>query len=179
MQIRFDGTLGFPGGVVDKGETSEEACTRECTEELGVTTSEITITKSDYIVTHYSDHTHFCLHLYAKEVSLDLLVEIEKKTLLSKDWGNEVQGFVRCPLYTFPNGLGFPAFLQHQFIGNARDQLLFGIRHCGLLPEDEIQAALKRSGLINCIVTVENTDYENQVVCCYVQNLQNLVFVVE
>ena len=35
MQMRFDGTLGFPGGVVDEGESPEEAVSRELSEELG------------------------------------------------------------------------------------------------------------------------------------------------
>lgn len=90
MQMRFDGTLGFSGGMVDEGETIEGACTRECCEELGVTPTDITITESDLIATHYSDDTHFCLHFYAKEVSLELFQEIERKSTSSSDWGDEV-----------------------------------------------------------------------------------------
>lgn len=88
--MRFDGTLGFAGGMVDKGETPEEACTRECCEELGVSVDEISITKEDHIVTHYSDHTHFCLHFFAKEIPLELLLKIERGVTQSKDWGEEV-----------------------------------------------------------------------------------------
>ncbi|CAI8007586.1 U8 snoRNA-decapping enzyme [Geodia barretti] len=32
MQLRFDGTLGFPGGMVDSGETPETAAGRELAE---------------------------------------------------------------------------------------------------------------------------------------------------
>lgn len=35
MQMRFDGTLGFAGGIVDAGETPEEAVNRELSEEFG------------------------------------------------------------------------------------------------------------------------------------------------
>lgn len=35
MQMRFDGTLGFGGGIVDPGETPEEAVNRELSEEFG------------------------------------------------------------------------------------------------------------------------------------------------
>ena len=35
MQMRFDGTLGFPGGIIDEEESPEEAVSRELTEELG------------------------------------------------------------------------------------------------------------------------------------------------
>ena len=71
----------------------------------------------------------------------------------------QVLGIVRCPLHTLPNGLGFPAFLRHSFIGNAREQLLMSIRKRGLLTEEEVQTALKTAGIINCVVTNENTNY--------------------
>ena len=32
MQMRFDGTLGFPGGELEEGETPEEAASREVRE---------------------------------------------------------------------------------------------------------------------------------------------------
>ena len=35
MQMRFDGTLGFAGGVLDEGETPEHCVTREFLEEMG------------------------------------------------------------------------------------------------------------------------------------------------
>ncbi|XP_003382758.1 PREDICTED: U8 snoRNA-decapping enzyme-like [Amphimedon queenslandica] len=159
MQMRFDGTLGFSGGMVDEGETVEEACTRECSEELGVSPADLTITQDDHVTTHYSDKTHFCLHFFAKEVSLELFHEIEKKATSSKDWGDEVLGIVRCPLHTLPNGLGFPAFLRHSFIGNSKVQLLTSIRERGLLTEEEVQTALKTAGLVDCVVTNDNTDY--------------------
>lgn len=32
MQLRFDGTMGFPGGLVEDGETPEQAAGRELRE---------------------------------------------------------------------------------------------------------------------------------------------------
>ena len=90
MQLRFDGTLGFPGGVVDGGETPDYACSRECWEELGVSKAELVITQDDHIFTHYSHKTHIVLHFYAKEIPLDLFTEIEKRVPCCNDWGNEV-----------------------------------------------------------------------------------------
>ena len=90
MQLRFDGTLGFVGGIVDDGETPEQACTRECCEELGVSASVITIDKTHYLFTHYSDETKYCLHFFAIELSNDLFTELEMKSLQSQDWGEEV-----------------------------------------------------------------------------------------
>ena len=90
MQLRFDGTIGFVGGIVNEGESPDEACTRECCEELGVTPSVLSITKEDHLFTSYSDHTKYCLHFYGKEVPYSVFVELETKTLQSKDWGEEV-----------------------------------------------------------------------------------------
>ena len=37
MQVRFDGMLGFPGGLVDPGETCiHSALNRECQEEIAL-----------------------------------------------------------------------------------------------------------------------------------------------
>jgi hypothetical protein len=37
---------------------------------------------------------------------------------------------------------GLPAFLSNNFAGNARQELLIGLQHYKLLPEDEIQKAV-------------------------------------
>ena len=54
-------------------------------------------------------------------------------------------GIVRCPVYTLSEGLGFPAFLEHQFIGLSRTQLLRAIEQRGLLTTEEIQAAVRNN----------------------------------
>jgi len=48
-------------------------------------------------------------------------------------------GVTRCPLYTLPNGLGMPAFLKHQFIGNSREQLLITLERRRLLSTEEVK----------------------------------------
>jgi len=42
------------------------------------------------------------------------------------------------------DGNGFSAFLQHQFIGSSKQQLLETIKQRGLLTPAEIQAAVRR-----------------------------------
>ena len=54
-------------------------------------------------------------------------------------------GIVRCPVYTLFDGLGFPAFLEHQFIGLSKMQLLRAIEQRGLLTTEEIQAAVRNN----------------------------------
>ena len=41
MQVRFDGLLGFAGGLVDPGESVEYGLNRELEEEIGLNTDEI------------------------------------------------------------------------------------------------------------------------------------------
>lgn len=87
MQMRFDGTLGFPGGVIDQGETPEQAVMRELAEEMG---GSISVERSDHVFTSYSISTKFCLHFYAKCIALDLFVAIESGITQARDWGGEV-----------------------------------------------------------------------------------------
>ncbi len=83
--------LGFPGGVVDEGETPQQAVTREFKEEVGCDDGMVTITTADHICTHYSHHTRLCLHFFAKEVTRDVYLNLEKSALTAKDWGKEVR----------------------------------------------------------------------------------------
>ena len=93
MQFRFDGTIGFPGGIVDAGELPEEAVTREFFEEVGSGDSEgakVVFSPTDKVVTHYSSHTQLCLHFYAKEVPPEQFAAIERAVPFCKHWGEEV-----------------------------------------------------------------------------------------
>ena len=71
----------------------------------------------------------------------------------------QVMGVIRCPLYTLPNGLGLPAFLNHQFIGNSLQQLLVGLNRKGLLSQQEIDQALATRRKISGLVTTDEIDY--------------------
>ncbi|XP_054287088.1 U8 snoRNA-decapping enzyme isoform X2 [Macrosteles quadrilineatus] len=144
MQMRFDGNLGFPGGLVDDGEQPVEALNRELSEEMNLDVKKHHVSESDYVVSHWSIAKRLCLHFYALEVSLDEILEIEKTALLAKDYGSEVLGTVRVPLYTMGDGYrGFPTFLSNAFIGNSRLQLLQALRHLNILTDQEIQLAQK------------------------------------
>ena len=90
MQVRFDGTLGFPGGVLDTGESPEVAVSREVAEEAGCAPGLINFTSDDHVVSHYSQHTQFCLHFFAKELSLEQFTELEANAPRATHWGIEV-----------------------------------------------------------------------------------------
>ena len=90
MQIRFDGTLGFPGGVVDQGETPEMAVNREMCEELGCSSDSCVITIADHVISQVSYQTQFCLHFYAKEIAIETLHSMERSAIVCNDYGSEV-----------------------------------------------------------------------------------------
>lgn len=68
-------------------------------------------------------------------------------------------GVIRCPLYTLPNGLGFPGFLNHSFIGNSRFQLLVTLERRGMLTAQEVQLAQTTSHKVNTTVTKDEVGY--------------------
>ena len=52
---------------------------------------EFSITPDDLVVIHYSKRTHFCLHFFAKEITLEDFKRAEESALKSNDWGEEVK----------------------------------------------------------------------------------------
>lgn len=69
-------------------------------------------------------------------------------------------GLIRCPTYTLPNGFGLPGFLKHNFIAHARLQLLMGLEMTGLLTKGQVTEAVSTSKMVNSIVTVKNSMYD-------------------
>ncbi|KAK2851027.1 hypothetical protein Q5P01_007303 [Channa striata] len=149
MQMRFDGLLGFPGGIVDPSkETLEAGLTRELLEELGVA---IPISVEDHVETYYApasspSPSQLILHFYVKKMEEEQIMELEKAAASTAvDHGEEVLGMVRVPLYTTKGGVGLPAFLSHSFIGNARSQLVQSLLRLNLVSSWELHKALTHS----------------------------------
>ena len=92
--MKYDGMVGFPGGTVDKGETPEMAVNREICKWLGSSMNKFAVTPADHLfskILHDPQHTNkFCLHSYAKEISLETLQKLEKYSLAGSDYGLEV-----------------------------------------------------------------------------------------
>jgi len=158
MQVRFDGCIGFPGGMVDEDITGIpihqakekviSAVTRELAEEMNVDFTRHVITKEDYMFTHRHPSKKLFLHFFTFEMSLDSLREIENMALKSMDFGNEVMGILRVPLYTMNDGYrGFPAFLNQNFIQCSRQQLLLSLDAKKILTKNEIDEAVSSSRL--------------------------------
>ncbi|XP_073679821.1 U8 snoRNA-decapping enzyme [Garra rufa] len=145
MQMRFDGLLGFPGGLVNPSkETLEAGLSRELHEEVGVA---VHVGVDNHICSCLSSScSELIMHFYIKKMTESELKELEKAAVTTAtDHGFEVLGMVRVPLYFLRNGGGLPYFLSHSFISNSRAQLLSALQRCRLLSQGEIEKAVSQA----------------------------------
>ena len=93
MQLRFDGALGFPGGLIDPGEAIVDGLNRECVEEIGLEPKHF-VTDADLVFSSFSTKSprwpRLEMHAFAKEVSTQDYQRIEKNVFNAKDFGEEV-----------------------------------------------------------------------------------------
>ncbi|XP_065307780.1 U8 snoRNA-decapping enzyme-like [Dermacentor albipictus] len=144
--VRFDGYLGFPGGLVDPGESPAQAVNRELREELNADTSRFWATEGDHVISFRQQERRFACHFYALRVSADELLATERAAIGSREHGHETLGILRVPLYTMADGVrGLPVFLAQRFAGTAREQLLYAAVRLGLLDEAAARTALGQS----------------------------------
>lgn len=89
--MRFDGLLGFPGGLVDPGEHPLESANREMVEEIGLDLNIMKLSDSDHVVSFVNGDKNLVLHFYGKEITLSQFQEIELGNLKAPDYGSEVK----------------------------------------------------------------------------------------
>ncbi|XP_059485348.1 U8 snoRNA-decapping enzyme-like [Neocloeon triangulifer] len=151
MQMRFDGKLGFTGGIIEEDDGSIEiGIGREMQEEMGVDPGEHPLTKENHVSSQPFDCKSLphikTLHFYALQVSEEAISRIEENARKAIHYGEEVLGWIRVPLYTMEDGYnGFPAFLDNNFVGNAREQLIDALIKTGIMSKEETELALKAS----------------------------------
>ncbi|KAM9350710.1 U8 snoRNA-decapping enzyme isoform 2-T2 [Symphorus nematophorus] len=147
--MRFDGLLGFPGGLVNPAkETLEAGLSRELSEELGVA---LPISVEDHVESCHapassSSPSRLITHFYVKKMEEEQIREVERAAAsTATDHGQEVLGMVRVPLYTWKGSGGLASFLSHSFIGNARSQLVDSLLRLNLVSPEELRRALTHS----------------------------------
>ncbi|XP_051518070.1 U8 snoRNA-decapping enzyme-like isoform X2 [Myxocyprinus asiaticus] len=99
MQMRFDGLLGFPGGLVNPSEeTLEVGLSRELNEEVGVA---VTVGMDDHISSCLSTSCpRLITHFYIKKMTESELKDIERAAVsTAKDHGLEVEPELSCVGY--------------------------------------------------------------------------------
>ncbi|XP_070695909.1 U8 snoRNA-decapping enzyme [Pempheris klunzingeri] len=149
MQMRFDGLLGFPGGLVNPSkETLEAGLGREVLEELGVA---VPVSVEDHVESRLVPPSSpyspgLITHFYVKKMEEEQIREVERAAVCTAtDHGQEVLGMVRVPLYTMRAGGGLAPFLSHSFIGNARSQLVDSLLRLNMVAPEELHKALTHS----------------------------------
>lgn len=146
MMFRDDGYISFPGGMVEKEESILDGLHREMKEEINLDLDKYVFRDQDHVVSHiHPRHTTYGdleLHFFALEVSEADFHKIESDMLQAEHYGIETFGLLRVPVTTDgPNNHGLPCFLTQRFMGNAREQLLYGLWKRGINTLEEIQTA--------------------------------------
>ena len=140
VQLRWDGTIGFPGGFIKERE--EEIPWVGLNRELGEMT--VIIEPKDFLMVHISEQSSF--YLFVKELTFEQFLHVEKSILKADEWGNEVLGLMLVPLVQYKDtARGLPRFLNNQFCSTAKNQLLMALYAKGILTEKQIEEALRKA----------------------------------
>jgi len=131
---------------VDENEDTVTGLNRELKEEINLDLEIHPVTLGDHVVTHINHPKKFIAHFFALEVTLEQFKQIEKRCLDARDFGEEVLGITRVPLYTMgDNYRGFPAFLNHNFVANSEQQFYKALESRKILTKEDLCTAIKNS----------------------------------
>lgn len=92
--MRFDGRLGFPGGLIDEGLDIVSGVNRELQEEINLSPKYF-VNQENHLFSHLDKSRKMCFHFYAKEVFKEDFEIIERETFKAKEYGIEVSGIFK------------------------------------------------------------------------------------
>lgn len=90
MLLRFDGYLGFPGGLINTGEDLVKAINRTMVTVMNLDSTIHSIVADDYLISHWSKKNKSLEHCYKLKVTMNQLAKIEICSLHAKNYGIEV-----------------------------------------------------------------------------------------
>lgn len=167
MQLRYDGKIGWFGGLVETGETIEAALVREIAEECGFHLGPERFQPVGAYDFHLAGGTlpagakeTFRWYYYAVELrDIAELSKLESSCAVAEHFGSESWGTLRIQLATPHNSpeltasaaryllASFPNALRHNFIDCAHQQLFDLMVGQGLASDKELRAIFQKAGL--------------------------------
>jgi U8 snoRNA-decapping enzyme len=131
LQLRFDGLLGFPGGIVDEDVTDIEsiidALQREMREEINYCDP---ISVEDYFYSYFYKPKKIVSHFFVKQIPLKEAEQLEQSHTKAPDFPRESLGLLRIPIgCSYDSQSGYlrrfiKNFMQHKFSGNVKKQII-------------------------------------------------------
>lgn len=122
-QMRWDGYLGTVGGLIDPGETPEEAVIREAKEEINF---DIDPSKLNPLASFQNEKTKFICHSFSIEVQYEELLRIRDNASTGEHFNAECAGINLAHLCKYPKGkreVGLKILLQQQWSGSSAQEL--------------------------------------------------------
>lgn len=154
---RWDGRSGFLGGNVDQGETIVEGAVRETLEEGNYTLKEDELKP---ICSHnfQAGRNTLSTHLFAKEVSVKELFEIQANIVNGRDYGSEIFGSNIVLLGDFGRGKGLPKYLGTPMATTVKEELMELIISEKLMTEEDLTKCCETAELKleDLILTIES-----------------------
>jgi len=91
MVARFDGALGFPGGILDPTDLdAADGLNREMQEEIALDLNKHKFVQTDHVFSHVVTSEKLVTHFYAKMLKLDDYHQVEARVATAADWSTEV-----------------------------------------------------------------------------------------
>ena len=142
MQMRWDGSIGFPGGKVSKEEIIENngivdvnllknTLIRELKEEINI---EDNFIKKNYLkhLTTFIDG-NYVIHNFSYEITYEEMIKLYQRASLCTAIGGENSGNILVHIYEYNKYKGLKNFFKNKFCASTKFELLELINNENLL----------------------------------------------